>query len=377
MKILAIETSCDETAAAVIAGGKINSNVIASQANLHNQFGGVVPEVAAREHVPAIIPTIKLALKKAKTSLSKIDVIAVTQGPGLMTSLMVGVDTAKTLALAIKKPVIPVNHLEAHIYANFVTSPSPSSRGGERKNSPPREGELEGVLFPALILIVSGGHTMLVLMPGHGNLKIIGETLDDAAGEAFDKSAKLLGLGYPGGPRLSKLASSGDPDKFNFPRPMIKTQDLNFSFSGLKTAVLYKIQELRSSTAMLNLFQHPNSRDPEINSGLRSLNAKLKADLAASIQQAIVDVLIAKTEKAIEKYGPKTIMLGGGVAANELLRKRFELLSINYQLSSSVPPLELATDNAAMIGLAAYYRLKHNKKAFKKNFRADPNLKLK
>ncbi len=351
MKILAIESSCDETAAAVIVNGKIKSSIIASQAEkLHAKYGGVVPEVAARSHIIAIIPTINLALKKAKTKLADLDYIAVTQGPGLATSLMVGVDTAKALAAALDIPVIPINHLEGHIYANFV---------GEIRN------------FPAIMLIVSGGHTLLVEIKNHGQYQILGETLDDAAGEAFDKTAKMLGLDYPGGPQLSKLAKRGNPKAFDFPRPMINSNNFEFSFSGLKTAVLYKIQELKSN-AMLNSIQHLKKIDLEFNSGLR----KQKANLAASVQQAIVDVLIAKLEKAIQRYKPRTVMLGGGVAANELLRKRFKLLSINYQLSSSIPKLEYCTDNAAMIGLAASYRIKH-KKFSTKNFSAQPNLVLK
>ena len=296
MRILAIETSCDETAAAVIENGRVKSNIIASQAKLHGKNGGVVPEVAAREHVPAIIPTIKLALKDAKLSLKQIDAIAVTQGPGLMTSLMVGVDTARALGVALGKPVIPVNHLEGHIYANFTYHVSRNTYH----------------IFPALILIVSGGHTLLVLMKNHGKLKIVGETVDDAA---FDKTAKLLGLGYPGGPALAKLAKQGNPQAFNFPRPMINSKNLDFSFSGLKTAVLYKI----TKHVPRNMYH--------------------KTNLAASIQQAIIDVLIAKTEQAIKKYRPKTIMLGGGVAANNLLRQRYQLLSINYQLNVTIPAL--------------------------------------
>jgi N6-L-threonylcarbamoyladenine synthase len=336
--ILAIETSCDETAAAVIIDGKIISSVIASQANLHAKFGGVVPEVAAREHVTAIIPTIDLALKQAETKLSDIDVIAVTQGPGLMTSLLVGIETAQALGAATGKPVLPINHMEAHIYANFV------QRTGSR---------FQGTVFPAIILVVSGGHTLLVLMTGHGKYKILGETVDDAAGEAFDKTAKLLGLGYPGGPALSKLADTGNPKTFNFPRPMINSSDLNFSFSGLKTAVLYKVQELSP------------------------LTRNQKSELAASIQTAIVDVLVAKTEKAIKKYHPKTIMLGGGVAANKPLRERYQLLAKSYKLACSIPAFEYCTDNAAMIGLAAYYKLKNDKLKFPKSFQADPNLELK
>ncbi|OGE82485.1 MAG: hypothetical protein A3B10_00210 [Candidatus Doudnabacteria bacterium RIFCSPLOWO2_01_FULL_44_21] len=339
MRILAIETSCDETAAAVIINGQIKSNIIASQASLHKKYGGVVPEVAAREHITAIIPTIDLALKQAKTTLKQIDYIAVTEGPGLATSLMVGVDTAKALGLALNKPVLPVNHLEAHIYANFV-----------RENS---KSKIQNPKFPAIILIVSGGHTLLVLMRGHGQYRILGETLDDAAGEAFDKTAKMLGLPYPGGPHLSKLAERGNPQAFDFPRPMINSKNFEFSFSGLKTAVLYKLQELSPITY------------------------NLKPDIAASVQQAIVDVLIAKLEKAIIRYKPKTIMLGGGVAANKLLRKRFGLLAKSYKLKASIPKLEYCTDNAAMIGLAAYYRIKNHKAKFVKTFSAKPNLELK
>jgi N6-L-threonylcarbamoyladenine synthase len=319
MNILAIETSCDETAAAVIIDGKIKSSIIASQAKLHAKFGGVVPEVAAREHVTAIIPTINLALKKAKVKLTNIDEVAVTQGPGLITSLLVGIETAQALGAALNIPVLPINHMEAHIYANFV---------GKIRNP-----KSEILKFPALILVVSGGHTMLVLMKKHGDYKILGETVDDAAGEAFDKTAKLLGLGYPGGPALSKLAENGDPKRFNFPRPMINSKDFNFSFSGLKTSVLYQVQSLKA------------------------ISYKLKADLAASIQAAIIESLVSKTERAIKQFKPKTLMLGGGVAANRMLRKRIELLAKSYKLKASIPEFEYCTDNAAMIGLAAYYKI--------------------
>jgi N6-L-threonylcarbamoyladenine synthase len=332
MNILAIETSCDETAAAVITDGKIKSSIIASQAKLHAKFGGVVPEVAAREHVTAIIPTIDLALKKAKLKLADIDEIAVTQGPGLVTSLLVGIETAQALGAALDIPVLPINHMEAHIYANFVNA---------------------GQKFPALILVVSGGHTMLVLMKKHGDYQILGETVDDAAGEAFDKTAKLLGLGYPGGPALSKLAENGNPKRFNFPRPMINSKDFNFSFSGLKTSVLYQVQSLKA------------------------ISYKLKADLAASIQAAIIESLVSKTEKAIRQYKPKTLMLGGGVAANRMLRKQIELLAKSYKLKASIPEFEYCTDNAAMIGLAAYYKTSNSKTKYPKTFRAEPNLELK
>ncbi len=329
--ILAIETSCDETAAAVIKNGEIASSIIASQAELHNKYGGVVPEVAAREHVPVMTPTIDLALKKAGLKLKDLDVIAVTQGPGLATSLHVGIDAAKTLALALDIPLLPINHMEAHVYANFAESE---------------------IKFPALVLIVSGGHTMLALMKGHGQIKVIGETLDDAAGEAFDKTAKLLGLGYPGGPMISKLAVNGSPTSYNFPRPMINSKDLRFSFSGLKTSVLYTVQKIRT------------------------LDKKTKANLAASVQNAIVETLISKTEQAAKKNKVKTLMLAGGVAANKMLREEFIKLADKLNLEYSIPPMMYCTDNAAMIALAAYYRIVNKKAKFTRNFRAEPNLSL-
>jgi N6-L-threonylcarbamoyladenine synthase len=339
LTILAIETSCDETAAAVIQDGKILSNVVASQAALHAKFGGVVPEVAAREHVPAMIPSVDLALKEAKLRLSDMDYLAVTQGPGLATSLMVGIDTAKAMSVATGLPLIPVNHMEAHIYANFV--------GGIRNS------ESEIRKFPALILVVSGGHTMLVLMTKHAEYKILGETVDDAAGEAFDKSAKLMGLGYPGGPQISKHAKNGNPRAFDFPRPMLKNPGFDFSFSGLKTAVLYEYAKHKTKSA------------------------KLVDDMAASVQQAIIDTLIGKTEQAIKKFNPKTIMLGGGVAANEMLRAEFVKLAKKYKLRSSTPKFEYCTDNAGMIGLAAYYRLVNKKAKPVTKISALPQLALK
>ncbi|MBX4205294.1 MAG: tRNA (adenosine(37)-N6)-threonylcarbamoyltransferase complex transferase subunit TsaD [Candidatus Doudnabacteria bacterium] len=348
MNILAIETSCDETAAAVITDGKIRSSIIASQADLHAKFGGVVPEVAAREHVTAIIPAIDLALKKAKLKLNDIDEIAVTQGPGLITSLLVGIETAQALGAALGIPVLPINHREAHISANSVRE---KSGGKPKRNQKAVPFSLPPL--PALVLIVSGGHTMLVLMKKHGDYKILGETVDDAAGEAFDKTAKLLGLGYPGGPALSKLAETGNPGAFDFPRPMIHSKDYNFSFSGLKTSVLYTVNELKS------------------------LNLKLKSNLAASIQAAIIESLVAKTEKAIVQYKPKTLMLGGGVAANQELRKQIKLLATTYHLQPSIPAFEYCTDNAAMIGLAAYYKIQSGKANYPKSFRADSNLELK
>jgi N6-L-threonylcarbamoyladenine synthase len=330
--ILAIETSCDETSAAVLSKGRILSNLVASQIQLHSKYGGVVPEVAAREHVNAIIPVIDLSLKQAKKRLSNITHVAVTQGPGLVTSLLVGIDTAKTLALALNKPLIPINHLEAHIYANFTEEKRPK--------------------FPALILIVSGGHTMIVLMRGHGDYRLLGETVDDAAGEAFDKTAKLLGLGYPGGPKISKRAEMGDPQSFKLPRPMLAQKNLNFSFSGLKTAVLYEFTKQKTK------------------------NKKLVADLSASVQEAIVDTLIGKMERALEKHKVKSVMLGGGVAANKLLRERFGNLAKKRKLSCFIPKLEHCTDNAGMIGLAAHYGLKHKIAIIQEGIQAVPGMEL-
>jgi N6-L-threonylcarbamoyladenine synthase len=330
--ILAIETSADEAGAAIIKNGQIASNIIASQAELHNQYGGIVPEVAAREHVPVIIPTIDMALKKSKNKLSDIDVIAVTYGPGLSIALHTGIHAAKSLALVLDKPVLPINHMEGHICANFVDSDAN---------------------FPALVLVVSGGHTMLVLMKGHGQYKILGETLDDAAGEAFDKTAKLLGLGYPGGPMISKLAEDGDQNAYTFPRPMLNSPDLNFSYSGLKTAVLYEVRKIKK------------------------LDQKIKQDLAASLQAAIIETLIAKTAQAAAKHKPKTIMLGGGVAANKQLREQFIRLANHLGVNCSIPPAAYCTDNAAMIGLAAHYRIKAKKARYSMKFGAQPNLELK
>jgi N6-L-threonylcarbamoyladenine synthase len=340
LTVLAIETSCDETAAAVIRDGRILSSVVASQAALHSKFGGVVPEVAAREHVPAMIPSVDLALRQAKLKLADMDYLAVTQGPGLATSLMVGIDTAKAMSVATGLPLIAVNHMEAHIYANFVKKAA--GRGLKAE-----------VDFPALILIVSGGHTLLVLMTGHGKYKVLGETVDDAAGEAFDKSAKLMGLGYPGGPQISQHAQHGNSQAFDFPRPMLKNPGFDFSFSGLKTAVLYEYAKHKTKSARL------------IN------------DMAASVQQAIIDTLIGKTGQALKKFQPKTLMLGGGVAANEMLRTEFLKLGKKYKVKVSIPKLEYCTDNAGMIGLAAYYRLQNHKAKPVAKLPARPQLPLK
>lgn len=347
MLILGIETSCDETAAAVLQGdnknfkAKLKSSVVASQVNLHKKTGGVVPEVAARAHVESIVPIIEDALKKSRSKLKNLDAVAVTAGPGLLTSLRVGVDTAKAIGFALGIPVIPINHMEAHLY-----SPLLRRSGGEMVFRP------ETISFPALALTVSGGHTELVLLRGWNNLKKIGATKDDAAGEAFDKIAKLLGLPYPGGPALSKLASAGDPDAIMFPRPMLETDDSNFSFAGLKTAVLYHLQKQRR------------------------LTAKNKADVAASAQAAIVDVLTKKTFDAIAvNRRVKHLLVGGGVAANKNLLKSLQKQSKLNNITLHVAAPSLTGDNAGMIALTGYIKMKKDGRT-PKTAEADANWEI-
>ena len=337
MKILAIETSCDETAIAIleVINKKfgVRSNIVLSQIKIHKPFGGVVPNLAKREHQKNLPIVLKKALIESGISLSKIDAIAVTYGPGLEPALWMGINFAEELAKNLKKPLIPINHLEGHIYASWLSEKAPD--------------------FPLLALIVSGGHTELVLMKKHLNYKILGETLDDAAGEAFDKVARLLKLGYPGGPEISRLATKFKPEarnpksetnskykilntKYLFPRPMFNSPDLNFSFSGLKTAVLYYLRD------------NPNFD---------------KSEIAYEFQQAVVDVLVKKTEKAIKKYKPKSLVVGGGVAANTALRHTLETLikKHNLKINLFLSPLWLTGDNAAMIAVAAYFRAKAKK----------------
>ncbi len=315
-RILGIETSCDETAASVVENGRvILSNPVASQIDLHAKFGGVFPEVASRQHVRAIYPIIDQALKQAHLTLADIDAIAVTRGPGLPGSLVVGLNAAKGLALACGLPLIGVNHLEAHIYAAWMyaanSEPTPEPQ------------------FPLLILIVSGGHTELVLMTDHLAYKPLGATLDDAAGEAFDKVARLLGLPYPGGPSIQKASQDGNPMAFNFPRAWLENS-WNFSFSGLKTAVMREVRKLESKGAHLPT-----------------------ASLAASFQAAVVDVLVSKTMRATKEYKVKGIVIAGGVSSNQSLRQSFQLRAAG---SLFIPPLALCTDNAAMVAGAGYYR---------------------
>jgi N6-L-threonylcarbamoyladenine synthase len=358
MNILAIETSCDDTGIALIKGGpqgcRILSNVVSSQIKLHAPYGGVVPNLAARAHLENIKPILKEALKQADNP--KIDLIAVTIGPGLIPSLLIGTNFAKALAYAWRKPIIGLNHIEGHIYANWLTK-NGKFKGrpfGQVLASPERSPQRPSLPieldFPILCLIVSGGHTQLILMKEHGKYQLLGETRDDAAGEAFDKVAKLLNLGYPGGPIISQRAQKGNPRTFNLPRPMLKTKDFDFSFSGLKTAVLYlfKEQEQRWSWQPRTRFR----QDHEISRFV------FVSNICASFQQAVIDVLVSKTIQAAKKYKVKSIMLSGGVAANQELRQqmsqtiRKEFPSLNFH----IPKPEFCTDNGAMIGAAAFYK---------------------
>lgn len=324
--ILGIETSCDETAASVVADGRLLlSNVVASQVDLHRQYGGVFPEMASRQHVLAIIPVVEQALAKADVAWSDLAAVAVTEGPGLAGSLLVGMNAAKGMAWARGLPLIGVNHLEGHIYSNWIEA----------------EGNRVDKVFPLMILIVSGGHTELVVMEDHGCYRRLGGTIDDAAGEAFDKVARLLGLGYPGGPAVQKAAQSGDPTAFSFPRAWLpNTHD--FSFSGLKTAVLRAVQKLEGSDP---------AEGRRLTAG-ENLPNEVVADLAASFQQAVVDVLVSKTVQAATDVGVTEICICGGVSANAALR---QAMITNSPIPVSVPPLYLCTDNAAMIAAAGYF----------------------
>jgi N6-L-threonylcarbamoyladenine synthase len=343
VKILAIESSCDETAAAVLQGAlnskapkfSLLSFVINSQTEAHKRTGGVVPEVAARAHMQNVLPITQKALDDARVKLDDIDYFAVTSGPGLVVSLIVGVEFVKGLALATGKPLIATNHMAGHLYSAFADQP-------------------EKVKFPVLSIVVSGGHTMLILMKDFKNYKVIGETVDDAAGEAFDKVARMLKLPYPGGPQISKLALEGKTD-LKFVRPMMHDNSFNFSFSGLKTAVLYYMDKLR-----------------------KPLSKQQKADIAMSFERAVVDVLVTKAMKAAKKYGCRTVSLSGGVAANRQLRQTLTEACKENKLDFHVPSMELCTDNAGMIAIAAYFRLREGFKGSSVNkVKADPRWELK
>jgi N6-L-threonylcarbamoyladenine synthase len=321
--ILAIETSCDETSAAVVKDGKeILSNIVASQVEFHRKYGGIVPEVASRKHIEVIAAVVKQALDKAKTPLKKIDAVAATYGPGLVGSLIVGLNYAKAIAYALNKPFIAVNHIEGHIAANFLESSNAL--------------RVTRVSFPFLCLVVSGGHTQLILVKDHGVYESLGRTRDDAAGEAFDKVARFLGIGYPGGPIIDEMSKKGNPKAISFPRAMID-EGYDFSFSGLKTAVVNYVKK----------------------NGM----PKNLADLVSSFQQAVVDILVEKTIRAAEKKKLKWIALAGGVSANSRLRKDLKTRAEKEGFEISIPPMNLCTDNAALIGSAGYYLIKKGKKS--------------
>ena len=331
--VLGIESSCDETAAAVLKGGReVLSNIIYSQIDLHTLYGGVVPEIASRKHIDKINQVIEEALRKAEVTLKDIDAIAVTYGPGLVGALLVGVAEAKAIAFASGIPLVGVHHIEGHICANYIANP--------------------GLEPPFLCLVVSGGHTHLVNVKDYGEYEILGKTFDDAAGEAFDKVARAIGLGYPGGPKIDAVSNEGNPEAIHFPRAKVGESGYDFSFSGLKSAVLNYLNSLEMKGEKAN-----------------------QADVAASFQQAVVDVLVGNSMDAVEKYGAKKFAIAGGVASNKHLRAAMERACAERGVEFYLPPPILCTDNAAMIGCAGYYE-------FIKGVRSDydlnavPNLRL-
>ena len=326
--ILGIETSCDETAAAVVMGGNdVLSSVVATQIDLHARFGGVVPEIASRAHVEAMNVVIRQAVLQSGVPIERIDAVAATVGPGLIGALLVGVAAAKSVALVLDKPFIGVNHLEAHLYAALLDDPH--------------------VEFPMLVVLVSGGNTLFVEMRGHGDFSVIGQTIDDAAGEAFDKVARFLDLGHPGGPAIDRIALTGNPNAIDFPRAMLH-DGLDVSFSGLKTSVINYVR-----------------KNPTVST----------ADVAASFQYAVVDVLAAKARKAARQIGAKTVALGGGVAANSLLRSTMTTVCAESGWRLVLPSMSMCTDNAAMIASAGWYRLVADGPS-SMDMGAMPNLKL-
>ena len=319
MKVLAIETSCDDTGAAVVLNGRrILSNILSSQVPIHQKYGGVVPELASRKHIESIVPIVAEALKTADVTLKEIDGIAVTQGPGLVGSLLVGLSFAKSVAFATGLPFIGVNHIEAHLSAIFL------------EEKPPK--------FPFIGLVVSGGHSSLLRVDGFGKYLQLGQTRDDAAGEAFDKVAKLLGLGYPGGPIIDELSRTGNPRAIRFPRPVLSRTSFDFSFSGLKTAVVNYVKA------------HPEPREGYSNDLIK--------DIVSSFQEAVVEVLVKKTVQAAQHQGLKRIVLSGGVAANQRLRQKIKEESLEQKMKVYLPSPSFCTDNAAMVGVVGYEYLK-------------------
>lgn len=340
MRVLGIETSCDDTAIGVVRlqHGRfhVEAQVTASQVLVHRRYGGVVPEVAAREHALTILPTLRAALQRSRCRWSDVDAIAVTGGPGLNTALHVGVETARTLSYLLDIPVVRVNHIEGHVVSAWVSSPTPDVR------------------LPAVALIVSGGHTELIAVRSIGRYRLLGRTLDDAVGEAFDKVAKILGLPYPGGPEIARRAEQGDPEAFAFPRSWLGPSSLDFSYSGLKTAVLYELRR-----------HHRHS-------------SRLIADLAASFQAAALEPLVEKTRRALDLTGARTLVLGGGVAANSELRRRLAVMIERRPLITHfVPaPLPLCMDNGVMIAVAGAFQARRKKFTPWKKLRADPGWEL-
>lgn len=321
--ILGIESSCDDTSAAIICDGKVLSNIVANQ-EIHAKYGGVVPELASRAHQQHIVPVVHQAIEQAGITKENIDAIAFTKGPGLMGSLLVGTSFAKSLAIGLNIPLIDVNHMQAHILAHFIKE--------ENSNFPP---------FPFICLTISGGHTQIVKVTDYFSFEVLGETIDDAVGEAFDKSAKILGLPYPGGPLVDKYAQLGDPNKFSFTKP--KVGDLDFSFSGLKTGILYFIQK--------NVKINPTFIEDNL------------YDICASIQHTIVEILMQKLKNTVKKTGIKHVAIAGGVSANSEIRKRLQLANKHFGWTTYIPKFEYTTDNAAMIAITGYLKYKEKKYA--------------
>jgi N6-L-threonylcarbamoyladenine synthase len=368
MKILGIETSCDETAAAVVQDGRILlSNVVNSQIDIHAIYGGVVPEVAARSHIEVINPVINQALTDAKLTWDDIDAIAVTYAPGLIGSLLIGTLAARTLAILKNKPLYPIHHVEAHVYANFLTKMADGIWNMEDgKSKPIANSQIPIALqpapsFPLLALIVSGGHSQLVLFHDHGDYEMLGQTCDDAVGEAFDKVAKIIGLPYPGGPSIGKAALDGNPLAYKLPKAKLSGK-YDFSFSGLKTAVLRAVQrEVGVDTSF------PSSGLAE------RLNDTKRADFAASFQRIAIETLVDKTEQAFADYNPKSVVIAGGVAANQELRR---ILSERLPLHIDYAPMNLCTDNAAMVASLGYYYSQKNQPISPFDLEVAPSLSM-
>lgn len=335
MKILGIESSCDETAAAVVEDGfRVLSSVVNSQIDIHAQYGGVVPEIAARSHIEVINPVIREALTQAQCNWGDLDAIAVTYAPGLVGSLLVGTLAARTLAILRDKPLYAIHHVEAHVYANFITESN-----GSALQLPSKQPE-----FPLLALIVSGGHTQLVLFHGHGDYELLGQTQDDAVGEAFDKVAKILGLPYPGGPSIAAAAEYGDSEKYHLPKAKLDNP-YNFSFSGLKTAVLRAVQH-----AVGKDFTFPSHELPKL------INDVQQADFAASFQRVAVETLVERTLRAYSDFAPRSVVIAGGVAANQELRRQ---LSARLPIAIEYAPMQFCTDNAAMIATLGFFHTQY------------------